>query len=433
MTLFILNDTGGVGTGTVDPNAAEADLFTISKMDMGLGEETLANPANLIRVTYTQNEAGICPDRLDELVNTDFADIPGDRDIIVMAVGANFQLSDGTFVSPNAGTALPLGDSLNPTASVLVVYDPAPPVCVLAEDGSGTSFPGPVVLYHELSHALRMATSALLDLTAPSACGASPEENAAEIDENDMRDQMGLARRDATNHCGSVCGPAPKTCCIVASIATGGQSVELNTLRRLRDQFLRRSETGHAFFERLHYDYYAFSPQICTEMGNNPELVDRIARLVVRPLVRSLTLIHAHLMEDLPVEELGRLVASAHDGLERISRRELDAVFGLLEEGRAAEGAGASEHIRWALLDPVDMYLAAVADRDEGMPPPEIGRRLAGRMNRWAPEMPLTDVWSFLSDYDKRQELDWLERCLLRTAPAQRRFGERLTAYLETA
>ena len=133
MTVFIQNDVGGDGTGTVFPNQAEADLFMISNMDGGLGETTQPAPSDLIEVTYaTQNQMGVCPSRLHQLVTTNFATVPADPvDIIVLAVDGSFTLNDGTSMANNGqslgwtGSGLP-GASNNPTHSVLVIYDGSP-------------------------------------------------------------------------------------------------------------------------------------------------------------------------------------------------------------------------------------------------------------------------------------------------------------------
>src|SRR5262249_22612319 len=155
--------------------------------------------------------------------------------------------------------------------------------------------PNPVILYHELSHALRTATNSTLPTSR--SCTGSQEEQAAERDENDMREQLGVPRIDANNHCGAVCsGGSNQNCCIVASVAIGSQSIEVDALRRIRDGLLRTSTIGFSFFEHLHHDYYAFSPELVRMMGGNQELVDQVATYVVRPLVLSLHLIYDRLV-----------------------------------------------------------------------------------------------------------------------------------------
>lgn len=430
MTLFIRNDVATIGNGGVRVNSAEVNLMTIGKMDGHLGETTLPPPSDLIQVTYgSQQETGTGPDRLHDLANTDFAGVAGNIDIIVLAVDDTFTLNDGRVVANNAGLTFPVGDPANPTGSVLVVYAPTAPVCVKNEHSNqfDVPFPGAVILFHELSHARRMATSSQLDNTPPSQCGTSPEEHAAEIDENLIRDQLGIAHRDANDHCGGVCGSS-ENCCIVASIATGSYSSEVNRLRRVRDRFLRRSEVGHEFFDRLHYDYYAFSPQVCAAMGQDAELVERVARYCVQPLTASLGLVQAHLMDGVPAREIGERIVAADDGLEQIDHAELGEALALLGRARASEGGDESDFVRWALLDTIEIYMRAAADRLAGVPADAIGAGFAERAQRWAPELPITPVWSDLSDYDALAELDFLGQCLLRTAAARLRFAERLLA-----
>lgn len=460
MTLFIQNDTGGAGTGTVLPNNAEADLFMISNSDMALGETTQPAPSDLIQVTYaTQNNHGACPDRLHELVTTDFTMVPAHPvDIIVLAVDDSFTLVDGTPVSQVGGTAMPpafmsAGTRLNPTNSVLVLYDVGESLCEKGEASGNYDLPttGAVTLYHELSHARRIATNSMLSLAA-SGCAASPEENAAEVDENDMRNQLGVPRRDATDHCAQVCpgggGGGGGSCCIVASIATGSHSIEVNSLRSFRDGFLRRSEVGHAFFERLHYDYYGFSPQVCTAMGNNAPLVDRIRAYCVRPLTAALQLIRGLLAEGLPARTAGgqlRAEVARPGGLGHAPPEELEGALRMVRAGRVdreegmplpddlsvVDAVAPTEHVRWALLDPVEMYLEATSDCAAGVPDGELGERFAARVEAWAPRLPIDPVWSVLSEYETRAELELLGDCLLRTGAARQRFGSRLVGAAE--
>jgi hypothetical protein len=95
MSLFIQNDSGTFGAGSVFPDRAEADLLTATNLDTNLGE----NPpvGDLIQVTYgAQQSAGPCPTRIHDLVNTDFGVNPQHIDIIILAVDGSFVLTDGT-------------------------------------------------------------------------------------------------------------------------------------------------------------------------------------------------------------------------------------------------------------------------------------------------------------------------------------------------
>jgi hypothetical protein len=466
MTLFVQNDTGGAGTGKVFPLSAQADLFAISNSDGKIGQGPIGVPADLIPVTYgtPPDQTGTCPTRLQLLVNTKFTDVPADPiDIIILATDNGFTLVDGTLLSNFGGLTMApaqkdsTGTRINPTNSVLVVYD--------TSQGGGTGYcakgqvsgkydlqsPNPVILYHELSHALRTATKASLSTTA-SGCAASPEEAAAETDENDMRDQLGIPHRDTTDHCVQPCtGGSTVNCCIIASVATGSYSAELNQLRQVRDGFLRKSDTGFDFFERLHHDYYAFSPQVVTMMGNNPVLVDRIRSLFVKPLTDSLQLIYDYLVCSAGTSQLGRSFLTGvaeSETLSHLTDTDIAVATRLLgrpqlgaapADDTETDGAGLldlldllsrtafeSEYVVWALIGPIDMYLQALSDRLDRLAGDEIGARFADRVDEWASRMPITPLWSTMSGYAIGLELDFLKETILSAAESRSVFARRL-------
>jgi hypothetical protein len=119
-----------------------------------------------------------------------------------------FVLNDGSAVGPCI-TLPPNSGVDNPANSCVVIYDTTDNggsgVCVAGEGSSTLDIQSPpsVILYHELSHAFRICTNAALSLAA-SGCTASPEEHAAEVDENDMRDQLGIPHRNDNTHSASV-------------------------------------------------------------------------------------------------------------------------------------------------------------------------------------------------------------------------------------
>lgn len=464
MSLFIQNDSGTVGSGSVFPDRAEADLLCICQADTGLGEN--APVGDLLQVTYTESLSGTCPDRLNLLVNTNFGVNPSNIDIIVVAVDGSFTLNDGTLLTNNAGLTFPVGSTDNPTGSVLVVYDTSQNnglgYCVkgLVSGNQDLIMPNSVILYHELSHALRDATNSSLSLAA-TGCAASPEENAAETDENDMRTQLGIPLRDSTDHCGGSCSAAAcgtasggcltdcsgtTTCCVVASIATGSPySAEVNAMRQVRDKFLRRSYVGFSFFDKLFYDYYGFSPEVCRLMAFSPALRERVEKHFVRPLTLALSLIHAYTLDQADAAELGRRFEAglqASPELSGMSSEEVFEAVGVLDAVRRGDPlpdptlseisrllsgrAMTSEPVRWALMDTVAVYARALVWRQEGVSTAAIGERLATYFDEWAVEMPFTDVWSGLAKYEIGQELAFLQKCLLRTPQARMRFAERL-------
>lgn len=462
MTLFIQNDAVGAGAGTLQPALAAVHLAAIANLDTGLGLG--ATTGNLQAVTYAQTDPGIPATRLNTLVNTNFGVNPAGVDIILLAVGGDFTLNDGSLVTTRGGTALSPagsggpGSTLNGTASCLVIYDTSDDngngYCLARQGTGGTldlRLPLSVMAYHELSHAFRIVGTGLLALTA--ACNpASPEENAAITDENDMRTQLAtllgdpVVLRDPNIHCGDSCGGGGGSCCIVASVSSGSPlSAEVAELRALRDQFLRKSEVGFAFFDALHYAYYGFSPQVVTTMATDLELRSTALRGFVRPLIRMLRLIRDYTLDGVPEAELGcRLVAQAIESDEAGASLDVaDRVAALtgppgvpgLSDGESAVAALLASkalpdpHVRWALIEPVVAYHELMRSaRVGGSTPDAVGRRLAAFVDDWAGRLPIDARWGTLDLAAARSELDVLESTLLRGPRARATFLARLRA-----
>lgn len=460
MTLFIQNDAVGAGAGTVLPALAMMHLTVIANLDTGIGLG--ATTGNLQAVTYTQADPGIPATRLNTLVNTNFGVNPAGVDIIVLAVGGAFTLSDGSLITTRGGTALPPsgsglpGAGLNGTTSCLVIYDTTDNngsgYC-LARAGTGGTLdlrlPLSVMAYHELSHAFRIVTSALLALTA--ACNpSSPEENAAITDENDMRTQLAtllgdpVVLRDPGIHCGRSCGGGGGgSCCIVASVSSGSPlSAEVAELRALRDQFLRTSEAGYAFFDSLHYAYYGFSPQVVTVMAADLEARATVLHGFVRPLIRMLRLVRDYAVGGAEAGELGRrCAAELGDPREAgAAQAVLDQVVAMTDRTGAVELSPAAQtiadllagralpdpHISWALIEPLRIYHLILRLVQDGVPAPSVGRQFTGAVARWAGNMPIDACWGTFDLDTARRELEFLEATLLRSPLSRRAFRRRL-------
>jgi hypothetical protein len=462
MTVFIQNDATGAGAGNVDPNDAAVSLAVIANGDTSLG--LAAQVGNRQQVTYAQSLPGAPPTRLANLVNTAFTPDYGAGaqavNIIIIPVLANFTLSNGTSILTIGGTALPPtgsglpGAGLNTTTDCLVIYDTSQNngngYCVARAGTGGTldlQLPNPVILYHELSHAFRTVNNTSLALTA--VCNpSSPEENAAITDENDLRTQIANAGgvtpvlRDPGIHCGNTCaGGGGGGCCIVATVASGSPvSQEVNALRAVRDGLIRRTEVGFAFFETLHYDYYGFSPQVCTLMARRPALRPLILEGFVRPFVSILHLIAEYAIGGGSATSLGSQFVAGHEDeaatAERLAmldraqhvldgdERGLDAMQRELTE--LLRPALDSEHLRWAILEPVRLVQAALRAHLDGVPVEEIDRLLNESISAWAARLPLDSIWAALSAAELREELEMLDSTILRTVEARSRFRERL-------
>lgn len=453
MGLFLLNDTDASGTGGVFPDRAFQHLVQISNMDGGIGQDPPVG--DLIHVTYTQSQTGPCPNRLNTLVNTSFPTIPADpTDIIILALDNTFVASNGTLLGAFGGETLKPGQTdsngfTNPTNSALVLYDTSQDggagYCAkgLASGKYDLQSPNSVILYHELSHAFRICTNSQLSLAHPGVCPASPEETAAEVDENDMRTQLGIPLRDTTDHCANP--GCPTNCCIVATIATGSPySREVNALRQVRDSFLRRSEVGYSFFEHLLYDYYGFSPEVTRMMALTPELKKLIETWFVRPLTASLSLIRAWSLDGCDENEIGKRFEQSAAEIDLTvenarlvrdmlqARAEIPAFNSDLVElaDLLQQRAQPSPYIEWGLMQPTCMYLDACVWRSEGLSPSALGERLTVAFDAWASAMPMLDVWHRLPRYSINEELAFLHRALLRTPESRLRFGERLATHI---
>ena len=452
MTLFIQSDATGAGSGNVDAPEAFVNLVVIANGDTGLGFTDLS--PRIQQITYARTLGGAPPVRLDTLVNTFFGVNPQNIDIIIVPVLENFVLADGSrmnrrgiTLSP-AGSGLP-GASLNSTTSCLVVYDTTDRNRLgqcLARAGTGGTrdlpISNPVTLYHELSHASRVVTNALLQVTRE--CDpASPEENAAITEENDMRTQIATALgvapelRDPNIHCARK-GCRGDGCCIVATVASGSHlSAEVDALRSLRDGYLRRSEAGFAFFGRLHEAYYGFSPEVVRLMAAHAGLRDVVLRRYVRPLVSALQTIEDYTLGGMRGAELTRQLREHGDD-------STEAELALLDGDAAATAdlsgperelsatliahAGRDPYVRWALIDPLFLHRTARRAAAARLTNEEIGRTLAAAIDGWAAQLPIEDFWPSLTRSEARGELRFLADCLLVTADARRRFGMRLAA-----
>jgi hypothetical protein len=463
MTLFIQTDATGAGAGTVNPNTAALNLMVIVNGDTGLGVD--APIGNRQLVTYAQTLSGPPPDRIDALVNTvfnpDYGSGPQQVDIIIVAVGADFFLNDGSSILSRGGTALPPqnsnlpGSTLNTTNQCLALYDTSQNngtgYCTARQGTGGTlnlDTPNSVILYHELSHAFRIVNNTLLALSGT--CNpSSPEENAAITEENDLRTQTAnsngepVVLRDPGIHCGNVgCVITDGGCCIIASVASGSPiSPVVQELRSLRDGLLRRSEVGYAFFDALHYDYYSFSPQVCTLMAGKPALPEVILAAYVEPLLFMLRAMKAAAHESVDDEELGRRFLDALGGPEAREARlaALDQagrvwLGGEMEDDETAlrlssllrEHAAPSEHVRWALIEPIWMFRAILAGLSDAPDPANVGRALREGIEDWSAGLPIDPVWASLPMRELIAELDTLDSILLIAPRARLRFRRRL-------
>jgi hypothetical protein len=462
MTIFIQNNATGAGGGNLDPNQAAVDLTIIANGDTGLG--LAAQVGNRQQVTYARTLAGAPPVRLNDLVNTNFnpnyGGGPQNVNIIILPVLANFTLNDGTSILAVAGVALPpnnsglAGAALNNTNDCLAIYDTTQGngsgYCTARAGTGGTldlQMPNPIILFHELSHAFRIATNALLALSGT--CNpSSPEENAAITNENDLRTQIANANgttpvllRDPGIHCGSVCsGGSTSSCCIIASVASGSVlSEEVADLRTVRDSLLRKSEIGFYFFQSFFHDYYAFSPQVCTLMAQHSNLRQLVCEGFVRPLVTILKLINEYAVNDANAATLGKYFAATHT--DRVLVKEIlnkidqasemlkatdNEIVDVRELAHRIAPALKSKHLSWAIIEPIKLYKSVLESHVNEYSFERLGEHLYEGISLWAVQLPLDDIWTSLSFAELQDELDTIECLLLKTSKARASFCDRL-------
>jgi hypothetical protein len=287
----------------------------------------------------------------------------------------------------------------------------------------------------------------MLALT-PGVCDpSSPEENAAIVDENDLRTQIANRKgvtpelRDPGIHCGTV--GCDGGCCIIATVASKSlTSPQIEHLRSVRDYFVRSTEVGYAFFEQFFRDYYSFSPQVCTIMAGNPGIGEHLLEGYVNPLLDFWKIMierSARLLRD--DADLGAAFAHHHPDLAQAEAR-LDALrrtamYWLNRDSDSSEApaeliailrarAWPSDHIQWALVAPVRIYHDLLRLYLDGADKETIGREFNRALESWAPEVPISNVWASLPVEQFVRELEFCDNALLQSAGNKKRFRRRL-------
>ena len=465
MAVFILDDATGIGSDDLDALQAFVDLVVIADDD-GIGLDPPAGGMQL--VNYNRNENGPPQLRLDDLVNTnfspDYGSGPQNVDIVIIPALSGFTLNDGTSLQNN-GTALPpmgsglSGAGLNTTNNCLIIYDTQQNIC-LARDGTGGTLDLGItnasLLYHELSHAFRIVNDNLLALGG--GCNpASPEENAAIIDENDMRTQLAsrlgipIVLRDPNIHCGQVCpsGGGGGDCCIIATLATKSMhSPEVQSLRSVRDHFVRSTEIGFAFFEKFFDEYYSFSPQVCTIMAGKDTLSAQMKYGFIEPLLSFWRLMISRSQEDLDEEAMVEVFIHSHTDLtaaqETLDKLELTLKHWIEDNSIESEDESARvlidflkerawhcKHIQWALVEPVKIYHKLLQLLINEYQRSMMTSVLSHELETWLTEFPMHHVWASLTEDEIEQELNYCDNILFKTESIKTKYRQKLLQKFE--
>lgn len=262
------------------------------------------------QVTYEQSQSDFVKDRMNFVTNdTVFP-------IVVAGVTNTFVLPDGAPITSTAGVTSvstaainAAGTGLDPGTTITVVYDVTgcggAGYCAFDTNGHSTADPTEAILFHELAHAFHWAND---DFDPGNA------ELQAETDENQLRRQEGMTPRDPNHHGGGCTGQCaqPSRGCLVASAAFGSPSApEVAALRMLRDEVLRRTDLGRAWFDELFADYHRFSPSVANDMRADPWLREVVRVVAVEPLLRFWRLAWRCLSEPEPSRVLVEPAAAA--------------------------------------------------------------------------------------------------------------------------
>ncbi|PFV80063.1 hypothetical protein COL05_15775 [Bacillus sp. AFS059628] len=468
MAMFILKDAKGIGSNEFDTNQGFVDLAIIAN-DVGLGLNDPVNGKQQVTYKRSMEMDGAPQVRLDELVNKVFTPNygkdgkgPGNVDIVVIPALPGFTLKNGTPIQNNAFALPPSnsnwdGANLNPTKDCLIIYDIKQDICVARAGTNGvTDLPisNPVVLYHEFSHAFRIVNNKVKQTTfecKPS----SPEEEAAIVDENELRTQIAKRNgvtpelRDPKIYCGSTgCGGTwiggGGGCCIIATVASKSlTSPQVQYLRFIRDHFVRNTEVGYAFFEKFFYDYYAFSPQVCTIMAGHPNISEILLEGYIDPLLEFWKIMierSSHQFKDFDLgtvfvrnhtdraQSKSRLEALHRTNIYWLNQQVSDNSDDISQELIAllSELAWPSDYIQWSLVAPVRIYHDLLTLFFDGANEQTIGREFNRALESWIPEVPINMVWASLSAEQVAKELEFCDTVLLQSASNRKRFRQRL-------
>jgi hypothetical protein len=212
-------------------------------------------------------------------------------------------------------------------------------------------------------------------------------------------------------------------------------------LRSVRDHFVRSTEVGYAFFQKFFYDYYSFSPQVCTIMVGNPEIPGHLLEGYINPLLDFWKIMIERSGNAFSDAELGAAFVRHH--LDRAAAQSrLDALQQTVaywmqeapEDNSAPaellkllrERAWPSEYMQWALVAPVRIYHDLLTLFLAGADEVAIGRAFNNELDAWAPEIPISDVWAALSAEEVVKELEFCENVLLQSTASKKRFHQRL-------
>ncbi len=435
------------------------DLFSIARCDTAVGQQNVSDPT-ATQVTYNSSQkknSGAGPDRLFTLCNSIATNI------VIHAVNSSYILPDGTPITQSAGQTFPFDGT-----AIRIIYDCTSAggsgYFVFNTGGSQISFPSPVLLFHELSHAFHLAKG---DSPPP---GPAAEHQAI-TDEDAFRQQVGIALRDPNNHAGGVgsgngqdvpqCGGSvPPIKCFVVGAAYGSEAADhIEMLRSRRTALSLRSELCADVIGGLVTEYYQFSPAVASDMNRRPCLKHAIKEWLVDPLLCFVEIFEAYLQFGREPERFER-AAKEHfsrfldEREHNLNTKELTAVRNAaadltlsLQSGNpesemvalplkpfnCADPAlvfayfrdmiksqcGTTSHLPWG-LQALHIFWDSVGQQ------PLSGSVFASRLAQWLSSAPVPESFWTLPADQLREEFEGLAYVLLQTAQARQQVATRL-------
>jgi hypothetical protein len=241
----------------------------------------------------------------------------------------------------------------------------------------------------------------------------------------------------------------------IASVASPGRilpghdSHGVKILHLMRAQFMPGSAVGYDLFDHLIENYPRFYPTLSRAMRVSRDLRGQIELYCIEPLALCTRLILCFTLSRCQPRDLACRFEEGicrYPELRELAEERLASVlevFLAARDGRQVwrqrwselhqfltETAKGGEHVLWALLDPIEIYLRALMwYRKCGSR--GLGQFLYESLEKWASEMPITDLWTRLSLPELDQELRFLKQSFLRGEVARQGFGRRLSAQLK--
>jgi hypothetical protein len=176
---------------------------------------------------------------------------------------------------------------------------------------------------------------------------------------------------------------------------------------------------------------------MATAAAGDAKLRAVILDVFVQPLIIILDLIRRYSLEREGPVALGQEFARRHG--DRVAAEARQARFWNLAHGMGGieqlgpdvgrlllDTAARSEHVRWALWEPVLIYYR-VLEHDLGNSTAEAtGAFLSASIAHWAGDLPIEAAWGALTLAEAARELEWLEHTLLRDQASRDQFRKRL-------